>query len=275
MRLEDLIDEMFCVRIENNSASNISHNKILTRDVNNIFLNLGYPIPAEPAECFSRGDFDFDLETGLISGAHNRVVNNVEIFSRFIHHYRNSGHRPTVRVYGLFSSLSTNREKKNTTTDYDLLVLEEKSLLEAFVKQGFRVKACISLDVDEIFDSWGYTAQQFKDRLIDLSANLLALETNNKNLSVTFDTHNRMESTFILGDSVLIRAVTINRGAGYNTTLYSKERVTVDRAIQTFDDAFAAAYARDFSIRKQLWIGDVSDYIEVIVENRLRAVKGK
>lgn len=273
-RIEDLVDELFSIRIENNSNSTISNNKILTSDTTNIFIQRLSSYEEDKVEPSTRGKRPLlGKSTELIKGKQNRALQNVELFSQFLFCNSSSTIKPTVRVYGLFSNLSTNREKKSSTDDYNLLVLEEKSLLEEFISKQYEVRVCISLDIDIITHVWGYNSEQLKSRVIDLCSNLLALEATRPNLRVCFDTHNRMDSTFILGDSILIRAITASSEAGYDTTLYEENQYIVDRAIKSFDDAFQAARERDYLVRKQLQICSIKDYIELLIDTRLAHYK--
>jgi hypothetical protein len=274
-KIEELIDEFFGVKIENNKNCNISHNKIGTNDKTIIYnsLNTEY-YDNELSEISSRTNETLNnTKDNLISGKLNRVIKNVDIFSRFLFDNQNKTRKPTVRTYGLFSNLSTNRDQSTSSDDYNLLVLEEKTLLETFIKHGYSVKVCISLDIDLIFDVWGYNTTQLKQRIINLCSNLLILENLHKNLTVSFDTHNRIDNTFILGDSILIRAITASSGQGYNTTHYEENKYIVDRAIKTFDDIFNLAKQRDYQTRKQLQIDNIKVYIELLFEQRLKATK--
>lgn len=273
-RIEDLIDELFSVRIENNTNSTISNNKILTSDTTNIFIQRISSYEEDRGEPSTRDEkFLSGRSTELIKGNKNRALQNVEIFSRFLFNTCNFINKPTVRVYGLFSNLSTNRDKKLSKDDYNSLVLQEKSLLEEFISKQFEVRVCISLDIDIITHVWGYDSEQLKSRVIDLCSNLLALEAARPNLRVCFDTHNRMDSTFILGNSILIRAITASSESGYDTTLYEENQYIVDRAIKSFDDAFQAARERDYLVRKQLQICSIKDYIELLIDTRLAHYK--
>lgn len=271
-KIEDLIDELVSVKIENNKNTEITGNRIFTRDtINNIYLRTIDHFEDSEDDVSSRGASYLNSQPSeLLTGKEKRVEKNVDIFSRFHFHHKDDSYKPTVRVYGLFSNLSSNRDKTVSYDDYNLLMLNEKSLLEEFVSMGFLVKVCISLDFEIIVNVWGYNVEQLKSRVNNLCDNLFSLQKLYKNLFVSFDTHNRLDSTFILGDSILIRAITASPREGYQTTLYEENMYIVSNAIRTFDDIFSSAHERDRIVRKQLGISSIKDYVETLIESRVK-----
>jgi len=268
-KLKDTVEEYTKVIIENNNNSNISNNKIASRDT--YLINVFQPFVEQNYTQESEKSIINLIDSPFIADdKFKRALKNITFMDKYLFLNKKSLSKPIIRTYGLFSNLSSNRDKATKHDDYNLMILEEKTLLEKFIEMGHEVRVVISLDIPYIINQWGYDNNKLLTRVLNLSENVDIFLDKFSNLKVAFDTHNRMESIFILGNTLLIKALAASPDKGYYLTKYDNNRVIINNSIKTFDDIFFSGIQRDNAIRKTLHVKKMADYIEILIQNRLR-----
>jgi hypothetical protein len=195
-----------------------------------------------------------------------RAQQNVSAFSQFMHATRDLVQKPTLRLYGNFTSLSNSREPGSS--DYASLLLEEVNLVDRFIQMGYPVRVIASLDVGHIVRAWT-SRERLLSRTAFLIERLRRLEGRYSNLTVAVDTHNRMPGLAILGNSLTIRALSTSHGEGYTSTAYEtdQQRILGDSLI--FETAMSEIKQIEFECRKVLRLQRFADYFESCAGSRL------
>lgn len=161
--------------------------------------------------------------------------------------------RPTLRIYGCFTSLSTIRQKTDTS-DLAQLELNEKANLVKFIKNGFYIKIIISLDTNMIFSQNAYTREQYIQRCKDLYNSLKCFQQY-KNFQVVFDDRNMLESEYIVDTLLIAQAPIIlfdSNIVGYQVTIFDSDRHIVETEINKFENRFAQLLKQNQITKKTL-----------------------
>ncbi|MCG7534975.1 hypothetical protein [Pseudoalteromonas sp. OOF1S-7] len=253
------------VDLSNNINTKITNNRINSPNIISYLDNGESDSVSIPSSILPLID-----EKSVVEGTHERAENNITIFDKLLYMSKQSGEKQVIRMYGLFTSLSILESKSNRSPSYEELLKLEKEYIELFIKQGFEVKICASLDLPYIYEQWGYAEEELALRVSNLCQNISLLSEKYSNLNFTIDTHNRLDGHFILGSSLLIKSIRVTTGKGYSQTVYDNNQVIVSNAIQTFDDVFYSAKRRELGARKLLKIERDEDYISTVIESRIK-----
>lgn len=190
---------------------------------------------------FSQGSNSSPVQAPVIeeyvSNNTTRTEKIVELMERFRKKYQKALDKPIIRCYGLFSDLAMVENTIGDRSDRSLLLSKEKEEFEASIKSQFPIKQIVSLDVNYIIGSRGYSLEKYRDRAGMLTNQLKHFE-NNKNLSVVFDYEHRKCNRFILGDDWLIDAIEMDKHVGYTKTLFSNNEQLIKKKITQFDTWF-------------------------------------
>ena len=259
LNTEEIFQINNCINVKNSKNITISHNKFNT---NIIFDSMARSDLKEDTQSI-RIDFD----ECVLYDKMERALLNVKYMDNFIFECNRKNICPVFRYYGLFSHLSSLRCSSDYS-DYNQLILKEKSLFEEMLKLNYKIKLIISLDIPIIVTKWGYTLVETKDRIANLCDNVDFL-TKNHNIKIVIDEKNSMDGMFILDKSILIKATSINPEKKYNITQYETNKYVIDNTITEFDAKFAYLEFQNNSIRKMFRIDSYSSLIRKIVESRM------
>lgn len=233
------------LKIMNSNKINISHNKNLNIQGNNI---TNQTFIGHPYSTFQKVDFSLRktnkykeilLGDKTIEGPLLRNVILNEVFNKFIYISKVNSFLPTVRICGYFSSLSSIRQKSETN-DFALLELEEKEKVIKMVKMGFKVKIILILDASIILNM-AYTCEQYIERCKDLYRSIQNLEKKYPNLQIVVNSMENVTCGYIFDSLLVVQTdkYDINaRTLSYNNTLIHSNKHVVECEIKSFDKAF-------------------------------------
>lgn len=220
---------------------------------------------------FSQGNTDnetqkvfIDFKDSMSEDKVQRAIFNIEYVNNFIFECNRQGVCPIFRYYGLFSHLSSLRNKSDYS-EYNQLVLEEKNLFEKMLCLNYKIKLIVSLDIPVIVTKWGYTLEETKNRIANLCDNVDVL-TKGHNIEVVIDEKNSMDGMYILDRCLLIRAINMDPEKKYNITKYETNPYVINNIIKEFDSKFAYLRFQNSMVRRSLKINSYSTLIRKIVE---------
>lgn len=181
----------------------------------------------------------------------SRTEQIVEQIKKFVKNHNNDLAKPCIRCYGLFSDLAMVNNILSDKSDRSMLLLEEKEIFKETIKENFLIKQIISLDVDFILNTRGYSIDKFNGRIEQLIGELKCYE-NKRNLQIVFDGEHQLWNTFILGNELLIDAIKIEKENGYTYTLFSKDPQKISNKIIKFDEIYKELIEQKRTLMKQL-----------------------
>lgn len=208
----------------------------------------------------------------VANGALARAQKNYDVLSAFLRATKDLTRKPTIRMYGNFTSLANSRQIESGSSDYGELILEEVALTDQFIRSGYDVRIIASLDVRHILSTWT-SRERLLSRTAVMAEKIRRLEKRHINLTVGVDTHNRMQGLFILGNSLSIRARDPVHGQGYALTVYETDQDTIFGDAHSFDVAMAEIKRIEFATRKALSFDAFSDYFRGSAGSRLYSAK--
>lgn len=208
----------------------------------------------------------------IVRGVYDRARTNADILSRFLHATKQLTNKPTIRLYGNFTSLANSRRSEAGSSDYVTLLLEEVALIDEFIRSGYHVRVIASMDVGYILQTWT-SKERLLSRAAALTERIRQLEEKYPNLAVAVDTHNRTHGMFVLGNSLVVRAQNPVHDHGYTMTTYDIDAQTIFGDAVAFEVAFAEIKKIEFGTRKSLRFGTFSEYFRNTVGIRLHSAK--
>lgn len=186
------------------------------------------------------GKFDdlFEMKHIVNSPVIRHELENIK-FEKMIKISQLYNYSPTLRVYGCFTSLSSIRQKSETS-DLACLELLEKSNLLKFIECNFETKIIISLDENMIFSNNSYDVEQYDRRCEDL-INTISHYKDYKNLKIVVDNQNSLESMYIF-DTILICFLPIilfdTEKITYGQAIFDSDMNNLINKIKIFDERF-------------------------------------
>lgn len=193
----------------------------------------------------------------------------VSILDKFLSKYKNYMLKPTIRCYGLFSDLAMIPSLTIDHSDRNFLLQEERKKFLALIKCDFQIKQIISLDIDYIIKTRGYSDDQLNGRVAELDSTLSTVKFDT-NLEIVFDSQHRKMNCFILGNEVLIDSKSIDKHAGYNETLFTNTEKEIMQKTKEFDRIFMDCTSETTILMKQLRTNDKQLITKFLAEIRQR-----
>lgn len=204
----------------------------------------------------------------IVNSALRRAQQNFEVLAAFLRATKDWTQKPTIRMYGNFTSLANSRQAETGSSDYVGLILEEVALTDEFVRQGYDVRVIASLDVRHILNTWT-SKERLLSRTAAMADKIRHLERRYINLTIGIDTHSRMQGLFILGNSLTIRARDPVHGQGYSLTSYETDSGAIMGDAHAFETTMAEVKKVEFTARKALEIDSFADFFRRSAGRRL------
>lgn len=260
------------INLSNNSNTTLKDN-LIGVFTDNIFIQNDPSFDKINIDWSIRESSKFDelLENRLI--IKNAIQKNIilnEKMDKVIKYSNLYRYSPECRLYGCFTAFSS-IQKKSDKSDLAQLELYEKNNIISFVKNGFAVKAIVSLDINMIFSNNAYTKEQYLERCSDLYQTIKSLEKY-KNFQVVFDEGNTLDSMYIIDTLLLVKsynALFDDSIKNYSTTVFESDMNTLEIAIRTFEKKFNELKCENKIIKKFYYTNTTLELFDSLYKNRM------
>lgn len=264
-----MIVKFFKINLSKNKNSQFMNNQIGI--VNNIF---------NCPDMFLSKEIDLSLRN---SGRFNelfetkRIINTPltrhelenEKFERIIRLSQLYNYSPTLRIYGCFTSISSIRQKTETSDLAQLELLEKNNILK-FIECNFEIKIIVTLDANMIFSNNIYNAEQYDERCNDF-INTIKRYKDYKNLKIVIDNQNSLETMFIF-DTILICYLPIilfdNQNITYGQAIFDSNINNLLNKIDVFDKRFALLEKQNNDMRGFMDFQNQEKFFSYIMDQR-------
>lgn len=254
-----------------NKNTQIKDNQI-AEVINNYFFSLPKMTSFEKIDLTLRecGKFNelFENQRIISSPIYRHQLENTK-FEQIIRLSQLHNYSPVLRIYGCFTSMSSIRQKTESS-DLAQLELLEKAHIIKFIERGYETKVIISLDENMIFSNNRYNVEQYFERCNDL-INTLNLFKDYKNLKVVVDNGNNMESMYIF-DTILLCYLPImlfdSCKITYGQAIFDSELNNLLSKIKSFDERFLMLKQYNDEIRKFMNYKEQETFFRYIMDKR-------
>lgn len=225
-------------------------------------------------------DIDFSLRE---SGKFNELFEDKRIVNSplFRHELENKkfeqiiklsqlyNYEPILRIYGCFTSLSSIRQRTETSDLAQLELLEKANILK-FIEARYETRIIISLDEYMIFSNNRYSAEQYNERCNDI-LNTLKLYKDYKNLKVVIDSGNNLEAMYIFDTLVICYLPTLlfdSQNITYGQAIFDSEINNITNKIKIFDSRFSYLLNSNYQVNKLMNFRSKEEFLKYVMERR-------
>lgn len=176
---------------------------------------------------------------------------------------------PVLRVYGCFTSLSSIRQKTETSDLAQLELLEKSNILK-FIESNFETKIIISLDENMIFSNNRYNVEQYTERCKDL-INTITAYKDYKNLKIVIDFGNNLDAMYIFDTILICYLPTMlfdSDKITYGQAIFDSEINSLISKIKTFDERFSLLEGLNNDVCKFMNFENKNTFFHYIVKYR-------